>query len=69
MTGMTQPHADTPFIPLIKENNDGKSDKDFVKLKLRRYPTSPMSDLYEFKMSLFVNGEPEEFFCSFVTPK
>ena len=55
MTGMTQPHADTPFIPLIKENNDGKSDKDFVKLKLYIDPTLSTSDLYEFKMSLFDN--------------
>ena len=33
----------------------------FVKLKLRRDPTSSMLDLYDFKMSLFDNGEPEEF--------
>ena len=41
--------------------HDGKSDKYFVKLKLRIYPTSPTSDLYEFKISLFDNGKPEEF--------
>ena len=40
---------------------DGKSDKDFVKLKLCKDPTSSTSDLYEFNMSLFDNGEPEEF--------
>ena len=36
----------------------------FLELKLRRYlmsPTLPTSDLYEFKMSLFYNGYPEEF--------
>ena len=40
---------------------DGKSDKYFVKLKLRRDPTSSTSDLYEFKMFLFENGELEDF--------
>ena len=58
------------MIPLIKENNDGKSDKDFVKLKLCRDPTLPTSDLYEFKMSLFDNGNTEEFLlfvCNFNT--
>ena len=39
----------------------GKSDGDYVKLKLRRYPTSSMSELYEFRMSLFDYGNPEEF--------
>ena len=58
---MTQPHVEPPPITLIKEKHNGKSDKDFVKLKLRRDPTFSMSDLYEFKMSLFENGEPEEF--------
>ena len=58
---MTQPHVDPPPINLIKEKHYGKSDKDFVKLKLRRDPTLTMLDLYEFKMSLFDNGEPEKF--------
>ena len=58
---MTQTHMEPPPITLIKENYDGKSDKDFVKLKLRRDPTSSTSDLYEFKMPLFDNGDPEEF--------
>ena len=65
--GMTHPHIEPPYIPLIQETHDGKSYKKNVKLKLRRYPTSSTSDLYEFKMSLFDNGEPEDFYCSFVT--
>ena len=68
MTGMTHPHVDPSEIPLIKENHDGKSDKYFLKLKLRRYPKSSTSDLYEFKISLFDNGEPENvllFVCNF----
>ena len=59
---MTQSNVETPPIPLIKETYDGKSDKDFVKLELCRYPTSSMSDLYDFRVSLFDNGNPEEFF-------
>ena len=39
----------------------------FVKLILRIDPTSSTLGLYEFKMSLFDNGEPEEFYCSCVT--
>ena len=67
---MTPPHVDPSLIPLIKENHNGKSEKYFVKLKLRRDPTSSTSNLYEFKMSLFDNGEPDEFLllvCNFNT--
>ena len=54
-----QPHVDTPPNNLIKSKNDNKSSNYLVKLKLCRYPTSYFSDLYEFKMSLFDNGEME----------
>ena len=57
-------------IPLIKETYNGKPEKYFVKVKLRRDPTSSMSYLYDFNMSLFDNGEPEEFLlfiCNFNT--
>ena len=40
---------------------NGKSDKDYIQIKLRRYPMSSMSDLYEFKISFFDHGCPEEF--------
>ena len=60
--GMTQVHVEPPMIPLIKGKYDGKPDKYFVKMKLRRDPTSSTLDLYEFKMYLFENGEPEDFF-------
>ena len=66
-SGMTQSHVEPLPINLIKGTYDGKSDKDIVKLKLRRDPTSSKLDLYEFSMSLFDNGDPEEFFCSCVT--
>ena len=36
-----------------------------MKLKLHRYPTSSTSNLYEFRMSLFYQSDPEEF-ISFV---
>ena len=58
---MPQVHTEPPPTPQIKGKYDGKSDKFFVKLKLHRDTTSGTSDLYEFRMSLFDNGELEEF--------
>ena len=61
-------HVELPLIPLIKETSTGKSDKDYFELKLCRYPTSIMSDLYEFRMTWFGCGKPEEFIffvCNF----
>ena len=60
-------HVEPPPIPLIKEMSTGKSDGDYVKLKLRRYPMSSTSELFEFRMYLFDHGDPEAFFCSFGT--
>ena len=53
--------VDPPQIPLIKETSTDKSDGDYVKLKLHRYPTSSTSDIYEFRMFAFDHGELEEF--------
>ena len=61
MTGMTRPHEDPPPITIIKETHNGKSDKYFVKIKMRKDPTLSTSDLYEFEIYLFDNGEQEEF--------
>ena len=36
-------------------------ERNGVKTKLRRDLTSKKYDLYEFKMALFDNGDPEEF--------
>ena len=58
--GTVQVHVDTSPTLLIKSKNNEKLDKDCVKIKLCRYPTSAKSDLYELKMALFDNGEPEE---------
>ena len=58
---VVEQYVEPPPIPLIKSNHDDKLDKDFVKLKLYRYPTSYNSYLYEFKMALFDKGELEEF--------
>ena len=58
---MTHPHVEPPIIPLTQKTHDGKSEKYIVKIKLLRDPTSSTSDLYEFEMSLFDNGKPEEF--------
>ena len=54
-------HVAPPPIRLIKEMCTGKSDEDYVKLKLRRYPMSSTLDLYVFMMSVFDHGTPEEF--------
>ena len=60
-------HVEPHPITIIKGKRDDKSDKDFVKLKFQRDPTSEKSDLYEFKMALFENVNPEAFCCLFVT--
>ena len=54
-------NLDPPPIPLVKEASTGNSDGDYVKLKLRRDPTSSTLELYEFRMSLFDHGVPEDF--------
>ena len=59
-------HIELPPIPLVKEMSNSKSDGDYVKLNLRRYPKPSMSNLYEFRMSLFDHGKPEKFIL-FVT--
>ena len=56
-----QVHVEPALIPLITSKNDEKSDKDFVKIRLRRDPTSEKLYLYQLKMALFDNGDPEEF--------
>ena len=55
-------HVEPPSIPLVKSTSTSKSDGNHVKLNLRRDTTFSTSDLYEFRMSLFDHGEPEEFF-------
>ena len=54
-------HMEPPPTPLIKSKHSDKSDKFFVKIILHRDPTSATSDLYELKMALLDNGNPEEF--------
>ena len=54
---IAQVNMEPPTIPLIKSKNDENSEKYCVKIKLRRYPTSQNSDLYELKMALFDNSE------------
>ena len=59
--GTNPSHVEPLPIPLIKEAYNGKSDKDFVKIEVRRDPTYSTSDLYAFSVSLFDNGKLEEF--------
>ena len=56
---MIQVHVEPPTIPLMKGKYDGKSDKDFVKMKLRRDTTSSIPNLYGFRMYLFNKGDME----------
>ena len=66
--GTNPSHVEPPSITLINKTYNGDSEKDFVKLKLRRDPMSSTSELYEFKISLFEHGDPEEFLlfiCNF----
>ena len=44
--------VEPPPTTMIKINHDDKSDKYFIKLKLRRDPTSAMSAFCEFKMTV-----------------
>ena len=55
---MIQSHMEPHPIPQINETYNGKSDKYFVELKLRWYPTPSTSELYELK-KLFDHGKPE----------
>ena len=61
-SGAVEIHVNPPFIHLIKGKNETKPDKDCVKIELYRNLTSENSYLYDFKMDLFDNGDPEEFF-------
>ena len=45
-TYAVQIHVDPPPIQLNKSENDAKSEKDSVKNKLHRDPTSEKSDIY-----------------------
>ena len=54
-------HVDPSLNPLTKGKNNYKLDKDCVKIKLHRDPTSQKSDVYELKMTLFGKDEVEEF--------
>ena len=60
-TSSVKIHVDPPLTLLMKINIDTKAQKYCVEIKLRRYPTSENSDFYEFKVTLFDNGESEEF--------
>ena len=59
--GSTSSHG-ASTDPLIKIKDNDKLDNDFVKLKLCRDMMSDKSDLFEFKMALFDNVNPEELF-------
>ena len=57
--GTNPAQVEPSLILLMKETYNGKSDEDFVKLKLIRDPTYSTSELYEFNMYFFDHGKPE----------
>ena len=58
---MTKLHVEPPLKHRTKGKYDGKSDKDFVKMRLCRDTMESTSDLYDINMYLFDNVQPEEF--------
>ena len=60
--------VEPPPTPLIIIKHDDNLEKDFVKVKLHRDPTSENLGVYEFKMTLFYNGDREDF-CSLIISK
>ena len=59
--GVVQVHMEPPLTPPDKSKHGDRLDRNFVNIKLRRDPMSENSDLYEFKMALFDNGDPGQF--------
>ena len=53
-------NVEPPPFRLIKSKNDTKSEKDQVKIKMHRDLRLEHLNMYEFNMTLFENGEPEE---------
>ena len=51
-------HMDTHLVTLIKSKLDLKTERDYVKSKLRRITTSEEYYMYELKVDLFDNGNP-----------
>ena len=52
---------ETPPITFIKSNNDLKTERYHVEIKLCGNTTSDKLDRYGFKMALFDNDDPEKF--------
>ena len=50
-----------PWIPIIKEMFNDNSDEYFVEIKFCRYTTFSTLELFDFILSLFDHGNPEEF--------
>ena len=44
---------------IIQSKLNLKKERDYVKIKLLRNPTSEKLDIYEFKINLFDNGKTE----------
>ena len=59
--GVRQVRVEPQQTNLIESKYNDKLDKYFVKLKLHRDTTPDKLGLYEFRIALFNNGDPEYF--------
>ena len=58
ISGSVHIHVDNPSITPVKSKLDEKSEKYYVRVVLCRNSTLENSDMYEFIMAVFYNGEP-----------
>ena len=53
--------VEPPHIPLIKQYPEKiKKESNYVNIKLHRNPVTELYEIYETKLVLFENGEPED---------
>ena len=64
-TGAVQIYVEPPPIPLIKSRIGLKTERDYVKIRLRRNPTSENLDIHEFKIAFFTMSSQSNSFCSY----
>ena len=67
ISGVVQAQGVSSAITLIKETYNGKSDKDSIKLKLRRDPTFSTFNLYYLGCLCLTMASQKSFCCSCVT--
>ena len=62
-TGAVQIHVEPPPMFLNQSKINLKTERDYVRIKLRRNPLSEKLDIYEFKMDfLTIESQRNSFF-------